>query len=133
MAEGVQEQLIHDIINKTNSEIIIFFVIVLIALIAVFIPLYTMVHKDRKNRLAQEGMRQDKYIEREREIIRVITANTEVISGLKATLNLTSTANTTTFNRIHERIDEYNKKLGEQGVAIIRVQSTLEEIVRKGM
>ena len=126
-----QEQLLQEIVKQTNSELILFFIIVSVALVLVFVPIYRMMHKERKERLAHENERQDKYIEREREIIRVITSNTEVMSGLKTTLETMNATTNTSFVRIHERMDAQGITLSEQSVAISRVQTTLEEIVRK--
>jgi glyceraldehyde-3-phosphate dehydrogenase/erythrose-4-phosphate dehydrogenase len=100
-------------------------------LLLVFIPFYRMMTKDRKARAAQDNVRQDKYIEREKEIISVITANTEAITGLKATLELTSTSTISSFARIHERMDSNSEKMNEHGEGITRIQTKLEEMIRK--
>jgi flagellar basal body-associated protein FliL len=98
-------KLLQDAIHKAESDLIIFFVVLAVVLIAFIIPLYAMILRDRKEHRASESTRQDKYLEREREIIRVITANTEVNAGLKATLEMMNADTKSSFVRIHERID----------------------------
>jgi hypothetical protein len=122
--DAEHQQLMQEIISKTQSELILFFVIVAVVLVMVYIPIYRMMHKERKERLSQENIRQDKYIEREREIIKVITANTEVNAGLKTTLEMMNNDTKTSFSRIHERLDG-------QSTTIASVQTTLGEVVRK--
>ena len=124
------DYLLEEIARQTNSELILFFVVVSVVLVVVFLPFYRMVLKERKERLSQDSLRQDKYIERERQIIAVITSNTEVIAGLKTTLELTTTSTQTSFTRIHDRLDEQSKKISEQGAALTNIQTTLEAIVR---
>jgi len=118
------EQIVNEIIHKTTSELIIFFILVMITLVIVFLPLYRMMVKDRKERNVQN-------FEREKQIMSVITANTEVISRLKTTLDFTSNNTNSSFTRIHDRIDKQSEKQTELGADTARIQSTLDEIVRK--
>ena len=85
----------------------------------------------RKERLQHENDRQDKYIEREKHIIAVITSNTEVNAGLRATLEMISANTNQSFARIHERLDDHGDKLTEHGANITKTNTTLEEVVRK--
>ena len=86
------------IVDATNSELILFFVIVAI----IVIPLYIIVLKGRKA---------DKLHEREREkaILDVVKENTAVIAGLKVTLDHSGESTKSTLERIHTRIDEHNQ------------------------
>ena len=61
----------------------------------------------------------------------VITANTEVISGLKTTLDLTSNNANSSFTRLHDRIDKQTEKQTEISADTARIQSTLDAMVRK--
>ena len=125
------DQVVQEVLNKTNSELILFFILALVAVVIGFIPLYRMNLKNRREHLAHESTRQDKYIEREKEIIRVITLNTEAITGLKTTLDLMSVSTNTSFVRIHERLDGQSERLLEQSANIARLQTSFEEVIRK--
>ena len=118
------EHIINEIIQKTSSELILFFILVIIMLVIVFLPLYRMMIKARKERNEQ-------HFEREKQVIGVITANTNVISGLKTTLEFTSSNTSSSFTRIHDRIDKQTEKQTELGADAMRIQSTLDKIVRK--
>lgn len=93
-----------------------------------------MILKERKERIKVEterikaeaesvNVRQDKHIEREREIIKVITANTEVMAGLKVTLETTRATTNTYLTRIDTNNDEQNMKLSEMTAYIVRIIS----------
>ena len=99
------EEIIIDLINRTNSELILFCVLIVVAFVVAFIPLYAMILRDRRDRAADSNLRHDKYLEREREIIKVVSANSEVIAGLKTMLELTGSSMNSSFVRVNERID----------------------------
>jgi hypothetical protein len=111
-------------------------------MVVFIIPVYAMILKDRKDHRAAEAKRltaeteatntrQNKYMEREQQIIAVVTANTEVMASLKSTLERDGKETKTTIERVHTRIDEQGKTLVEQGGAIVKLQSTLDEVIRK--
>ena len=122
--------ILDEVARQTNSELILFFIVVAAILLTVFLPFYRMLSKERKERLSQDNLRQDKYLEREKHIITVITLNTEAIVGLKTTLELTSTSTLASFTRIHERLDEQSRKISEQSTVIANVKTTLEAVVQ---
>ena len=127
---GAYEQIVQDVVGKTHSEIILFFVIVLVILVVVLLPLYYMILRDRKARLVHENIRQDKFIEREKQVIEVIKANTEAITGLKSMLEISRTSTSDSLTRIHERIDNQCRNCSEHGASLARIESVLGEIVR---
>jgi len=125
-------QIYDNILQATSSELNIFFItgpasapfaahfyLVAVALAIVFVPLYTMVLKDRKDRrkgdVETESMKHDKYIEREskmiereRQILEVIKGASTEIAGLKVALELSVSGSKSTLDRIHTRIDDVN-------------------------
>ena len=136
-----ETEILNKIVSETKSELILFFVIMTVALVVFLLPVYIMVMKDRREHRVAEGKRvtaeaeanntrQDKYIEREKEIIRVITANTEVIAGLKATLEIMSTSTNTSLIRIHERLDTQQGLCTARNADVTKLQSTLDEAAR---
>ena len=96
------------IIESTSSELILFFIIM-----AVFIsPLYIVMMRDRKYSRKHESEKHNTYLEREREIIAVIkensaaiTANTTVMTGMRAFLEAANADTKHAFARLHERMD----------------------------
>lgn len=123
------------IVQATSSELILFFIILAVALALVFVTLYTMVLKDRKDRrkgdVDVEAIKHDKYlereskfIERERLILDVIKENTIAISKLNVTLENNGEATKATLDRIHTRIDDINKQL--DGIATDTAQNKVK-------
>jgi len=102
------------IAGNTQSELIMFFVILAVALV----PFGVLLLKIATQKSGTERERVSQFIEREKRIIEVITANTEVQSGLKATLEMTSGMLCESMRRIHERIDEQTLTLNSMGAAL---------------
>ena len=137
-----ETQILQDAIQKAESDLIIFFVVLAVVLVVFIIPLYAMIMKDRKERRMTEdsriktqaeadNTRQDKYLERERVIIQVVKENSDVIASLKATLDRDGKTTTASLERIHTRIDKLGDTLVEQSGTISKMQTTLDEVVRK--
>ena len=136
MSQGLgYEDVLHEVINKAESDIILLFVIAAVAMVIFMLPLYGMILRDRKERRVSEAARikdetdaantrQDKYMERERQIIAVITANTEAITSLKSIFEISSTSTTSSFARVHDRLDKQAQAAGQ-------MQATLDEVIRK--
>ena len=99
------DRIITEVVQNTHNEFVLFFALILVALVIFVIPFYGIILKDRKERAKHEGMRQDKYIERERQIIEVIKENSTVIAGLKAALENSGVSTRTALERVHERLD----------------------------
>ncbi len=138
---GNESQVLQDVVQKTDSGIILFAVVVVVALIAFYIPLYTIIVKDRRERRVNEAQRakdeieasnarQDKYMERERGIIQVVTANTEVMASLKSTLERDGQANLASLERIHTRIDGAEKAIGGLSGQLVKAQMSIDEALR---
>ena len=125
------QRIMHDIVSQTDSSLIIFFILVIISMVIFILPFYVIILKDRKEQRVQDNIRHERYIKREREIIHVVTANTEAIAGLKSTMDITVTSNASTFTRIHDRIDEQNKLFADLIVMNTKTVSALDELIRK--
>ena len=101
-------RLLESITTGTDSSLILFFVIVA----GLVLPLYWLILKDRKYSRQHEATKHDKYIEREREIIKVIrdisaviAENTAVTATLKNILHEHGKDTNQSIGRIHERVD----------------------------
>lgn len=124
-----ETDLLDKIVGNTQSELILFFVIIVVAMVIVLLPLYSLMSKDRKQKNQLENVRQDKFIEREKQIIQVITANTEVMAGLKTTLEATGLSTTASLERIYERINNQSAKFAEIGIEMAQIKTTLERAI----
>lgn len=121
---GNEADIVQKVLAKTNSELIVFFVLVVIVLTVVVMPLYSMISRDRKERTTHEHARQDTLLE-------VISANSDVMAGLKTALETTSASTNSTIGRIHERIDRQNDNQAKQDLALARIQATLDAMLRQ--
>jgi uncharacterized membrane protein len=113
------------VIDKTDSEIILLMVLFLIGLVAVVVPLYRLIIKDRRLRresdAAREAEKETADLEREGRVLEVIKENTAVMGSVKELLKSSAKDTKTSLIRIHKRIDE-------QAVSVSAVQSSLDEI-----
>ena len=122
--------LINEVVRRTESELILFFVLLLVALLLICIPLYAMILKDRKRKGVVETTRQENYIKREALMVEVVKQNTSVISELKVTLDLFHKHTNDSFKRIHDRLDiqiqnseNHNEKLAIMSEKINDIKS----------
>jgi preprotein translocase subunit YajC len=113
-------EVLQTAINKTDSEVTLVFIIVVVAMVLLIAPMYVLIIKS-------QNTRQEKYIERENNIIHVITSNTEVMAGLKATLENNGQSTVTALSRIHDRIDDQNNKMLTFGEQIVKIITMLEK------
>jgi len=104
------------IVNNTDSSLILFFVI--IAVIAV--PFYVASSRRRKQDKAHE-------IQRDERLLKVITDNTSVMSGLKVTLDSSKIDTKTTLDRIHTRIDEQVATIQSIAVDLARIDTKMDK------
>jgi hypothetical protein len=107
MSMGAAEAgILAEIVAGTGSELLIFFVILTVILVAVLLPLYRISMEKRSELHRREHERDvsrlDKFIQREAHIINVIKENSEVIAGLKATFENSGVSTTKTLERIED-------------------------------
>jgi len=98
---AIDSELLKQVVQHTDSSVVLIFVV----LSVLALPILYFWHKNNKHRHEVECSRRDKDREREQNIIQVITANTEVMAGLKATLEANNSTLKDTIVRIHDRID----------------------------
>lgn len=114
-----------DLAKQSNNDVIIFSVIIIIALIIVMIPLYKMMMSNRKQQAEIEATRQTQQMEREKQVLQVVSENSSIISELKSMLATSNTSTNATLTRIHERIDSIGKNISELTISQTKVESTL--------
>ena len=68
-----ETELLNNMIQKTDSILIIFFILMMMACILVLIPFYKIVSKNKADKEETEAARLDKYMQRESELLEVIT------------------------------------------------------------
>lgn len=122
IVEQLESEIVNEVVRQTSSELILFFVILLIALVLVVLPLYVLITRERKeksklenerliNNEKAENDRLDKFIQRENQIMQVIKENSDVIAGLRVALESTGITTAKSVERIHERIDRFTTEL----------------------
>jgi len=115
--QTIDTEVLTQIVKKTDSALVLFFVIAAIAAVPVCYYLY----KHAKHRHAVECSRREQDLQREKNIIHVVSSNTEIMAGLKVTLETNNLAIMRTVDRIHDRIDESNTTLKEVSANIARI------------
>ena len=91
------ENVINEIIGKTENEAIFMFILILVAIVIIALPIYKLSIERGKERQKMENDRWDRYTQRESALIHEqrqllchrITRNTEVISELKTLFETT--------------------------------------------
>lgn len=124
--------LLGSIANNTDSILIAFFIVLIVALI----PLYVFILNNRKHsakveseRLKAENERSERYMEREKRIIEVVTNNTVVMSKMAVTLEHDGKDTIGSLTRVHERIDTQNSLIMSQSDILSKFSSLLAECV----
>jgi len=110
-------------VQKTGSELLLFFVIAILGMVLVFIPVLAMLIRDRRAREKLERERENRYIEREKQLMNVLTQNTEAITALKTVFQLTNDNARSALERVHKRIDDH-------GTALDYITRSVDEIKR---
>ena len=123
-------KLLEDVVNTTQSELILFFIIMGVVLVSFMIPVYTMMVRDRKHKATMETERLSQYIEREKNVLEVISSNTTAVSKMCERLERDGERSNNSLVRVHERIDLQNQMLVTQCEVSARMIAALEEIIR---
>ena len=122
-----ESNILHSVIDKTSSELILYTIVIVVALAVVAIPLYVLSNKNANKR-------EDKLLEICRESRKAITAYAKEAAKLNVTLT-----------RIHDRIDglfsmitdqsrqndDIEKDLTKLNVTIRRVHTRIDDIYNK--
>ncbi|MCL2579722.1 MAG: hypothetical protein FWE32_06780 [Oscillospiraceae bacterium] len=108
------------VVGRTGSELILFFVI-----LAIFaIPFYIVVLKGRKADKAHER-------EQQQQLLKVVSDNTAVMAGLKATLDTSKVDTKATLDRIHNRIDDISVDVARINAKVDTTIASQTEIASK--
>lgn len=123
-------ELLNNMIQKTDSILIIFFILMMMACILVLIPFYKIISKNKADKEETEAARLDKYMQRESELLEVITKNTEVISELKALFEATIHNFSASNDKLNERFTAVDDKV-DKVVTQVNVLDTKVDQLRK--
>lgn len=115
--DNVEKEIMAKIIDKTDSVLIIFCILLILFLVIAFIPIYKLMIKGREVVTNNENDRMDMAVKREALIIEVVTKNTEVISGLKVLFETTLNPLLNDLENksvdIIEKLDEIKSKIDD--------------------
>ncbi len=126
-----ETEILNQIIEKTDSILVIFFILLLIACILVFIPFYKLFSQNRADKNETEVMKLEKYIQRESQLLEVITKNTEVISELKILFETTIHSFTTSNEKINERVTAVDDKVDMVATKVTVLDTKVEQLLPK--
>ena len=124
--------------NNTDSALIIFFVVMVVAIVIAVIPLYSMVLKGRKADKQHELERAQHELERGRQVLAVvrensaaIAANTAVIAGLQNVITKHSDATAKALERVHIRVVGQANDIAQINASVAVQLSNQREMVDK--
>jgi len=117
-----EARVLERVVSSTGSELILFFVILAVCLL----PLYVFMLKDRKHKSESELKRQENYMDREKQIIEVISENSKVNAGLKTLLENFGEKTEKSLDRVHLRIDDTNKINIQLSEVLARVSTLID-------
>lgn len=92
------------IVQETQSDIILFTIVIIVGLALVFIPFYYTSNKSKK-------MMREQQLEEKKQLINVVEKNTDAISTLKTTLELTNSRMLGLLKRIDDSTSETSMKM----------------------
>ena len=122
------------IAEATNSEVILFFIIVAVVLAVVVAPLYVAVLRDRKAARTHDAQRdksmQDNERENRQQIIAVVEKNSEAITRLTITLDKNGASQVEALKRIHDRLDSQDAILRTQSNDISQINTKFDNSTR---
>jgi len=102
------------IIEATQSELILFFIIIALVIAAVIAPLFIATLKDRKAQREHDILREENQKthirESQQQLIDVIKENSSVLASLNAVLKNNGANYEKALDRVHERLNESNSK-----------------------
>jgi hypothetical protein len=94
--------LLGEILSKTDSELLLFFALLVVALVAA-VPLYRLM---AKHRLELERQRASREAARVNQVLTVVNSNTEAVRELKGLIGALTARNESDHARLAERIGE---------------------------
>ena len=94
--------IIEGVLNKTDSVLILFFILMTAALI----PFYKVFSKERKERSEQENKRQEKYIEQNNLMIKALNEVSSAVAKLDKLIEVNTNDSKASLERVHNRIDQ---------------------------
>jgi flagellar basal body-associated protein FliL len=124
-----EAEILGKAVEKTQSDLIVFFVILVIALVVVLIPVYSLTLKERKEKNRQEIEREKQYIEREKQLIQVITASTDVMASLKVTLETSGVATASGIEHIKTKMSRIEDKLDSMSAEESKATHSINKIL----
>lgn len=121
--DQTSHELLNEILNKTENDIIIMSIVILVGLVIFFIPFYVYTIKNKKNiRKADAEDRQ--------QLMDIISKNSEVMGKVLTTLDLNNTAMSNTLKRIDDNSTDVAIKLAKLLTSHATMNNNLNEIIK---
>ena len=103
-------ETIANVLEKTNSELNVFFILMILAAFIVLIPIYRMKSKQKENLMAHEKEMESERSEREavrvQQVINVVSANTEAMNKLNACIGTLAASSENAHQRMQDTLND---------------------------
>ncbi len=123
-------ELLNSIIEQTDSVLVIFFILVIIGGILILIPIYKLFSKNKADKNEIEVAKLEKYIQRETQLLDVITKNTEVISEIKVLFETTIKNFSESNDSLNEKFTDVDDKLDIVVTKVNMLDTKFDKLVK---
>ncbi len=131
MMETNKIELLNSIVEKTDSVLVIFFILVILGGILILIPVYKLFSKNKADKNETEVTKLEKYIQRETQLLDIITKNTEVISEIKILFEVTIKNFSESNSNLNERFNVFDDKVDNITSTVNLLDSKFDKLVKK--
>ena len=131
MMETNKIELLNSIVEKTDSVLVIFFILVILGGILILIPVYKLFSKNKADKNETEVTKLEKCIQRETQLLDIITKNTEVISEIKILFEVTIKNFSESNSNLNERFNVFDDKVDNITSTVNLLDSKFDKLVKK--
>ena len=131
MMETNKIESLNSIVEKTDSVLVIFFILVILGGILILIPVYKLFSKNKADKNETEVTKLEKYIQRETQLLDIITKNTEVISEIKILFEVTIKNFSESNSNLNERFNVFDDKVDNITSTVNLLDSKFDKLVKK--
>lgn len=116
-------EILNEILTRTENDIIILAIVILVGLVVFFIPFYITMNKNKKT------VRDDELKERQ-QILDVVKANTSAMTKLETTLDLNNSGMIEMLNRIDANASDVAIKLAKLLTSHNTMTTNLNDVLK---
>ena len=121
--DQTSHELLREILNKTENDIIVMSIVIIVGLVLCFIPIYIYTIKNKKNIRKADA-------EDRKQLMDIISKNSEVMGKVLTTLDLNNTAMSNTLKRIDENSTDVAIKLAKLLTSHATMTNNINEVIK---